>query len=976
MRALLRDVAEPLDIRLAWVFVELIMLCASLWPRPRVVGYGQPRQHPPTLTIGPLSRSAAAIQTALAQLNANQNEQAKVTLRRVLQKDPAEPDANKLMGMLLSGLNENEQALFFLKRAAQSAPKDSQLRFMLGNLYMIMRRDKEAIATFRDALRLDPATLPAVDGLGKCLLRGGDHTGAVAAYEAGIAASPDNPVAYRAMASALSTMGRVPEALAALRRGVQRLPADTGLRESLCYQSNFADDMTKEEVFEEHVALGRLVHQEGLKRPTPRLTSNKSPDSPLRVGFLSGEFCVHACATFMEGLIRELDHASFQPFLYYVRPEVEPPTRRFAAMVGPNQWRHVPGIPNQHLAQVIAADSLDILIDTMGWTEHQRMGAMEPRLAPIQATWLGYPNTTGLPSMDYRIVDAITDPPGAEAYCTEKLLRLPGCFLSYLPDPTAPEPATTPALLAPTSDITFGSFNRLSKVGPEVARTWAAILRAVPGSHLLLKSSLVSEDVKAQYMREFAAEGIGAERLIWSSFVDTMHNHLAMYHQVDIALDSFPYNGTTTTCEATWMGVPVITLAGDVGVHRARVGASLLTAVGLPELVASIADELCDRGSAKDAQPATALRLAPGIRRACAPTHGRLAFVRRPRLRPLLRNRPPHRVASLLRTSLTHPHAQARPIARHLPRPIAHPLRDNKPQYHLLACTFRSSSPSTPATRASTPSSPASISPLAAQTRPCSSPSVPRTWTQRPSATARTWPSSSWPAASRSLQSQSSAPCSNSSLTTRRAMLSLANALLAHRLAGKALILCQRGPSRWLALRNSPFPAPCRCSRLADYDDAPSRSSRTPQPKLATSHAWPSRSRRPWSGSPRPARRTGQGSAPRRRLFSSRKNLLLPRRIRAGQGPDRRLRIGLISPDLRQHSVAYFIEPFLRILRPCHISRCGLLFHQPDLRRRQPPPQVPCHTLATTTTLSTNLSPPSARKDRIDIAIDLASGQT
>jgi protein O-GlcNAc transferase len=538
-----------------------------------------------------LSRSAAAIQTALAQLDANQNEQAKVTLRRVLQKNPADPDANKLMGMLLSGLDENEQALFFLKRAAQSAPKDSQLRFMLGNLYMIMRRDNESIETFRDALRLDPANLPAVDGLGKCLLRIGDHAGAVVAFEAGIAASPDNPVAYRAMASALSTMGRVPEAIAALRRGVHRLPTDTGLRESLCYQSNFAGDMTKEQVFEEHVALGRLVHQEGLRRPAHRLTDNKKPDAPLRVGFLSGDFCIHACATFMEGLIRELDRTSFQPFLYYVRPEVEPPTRRFAAMVGPNQWRHVPGIPHQHLAQVIGADSLDILIDTMGWTEQQRMAALEPRVAPIQATWLGYPNTTALPSMDYRIVDAITDPPGAEAFCTEKLLRLPGCFLSFLPDPTAPEPATTSLLAVPTSHITFGSFNRLSKVGPEVARTWAAILRAVPGSRLFLKSSLVSEDVKAQYIREFAGAGIEADRLLWSSFVDTMHDHLAMYHQVDIALDSFPYNGTTTTCEATWMGVPVITLRGEAGVHRARVGASLLTALGLPELIASTREQ-------------------------------------------------------------------------------------------------------------------------------------------------------------------------------------------------------------------------------------------------------------------------------------------------------------------------------------------------------------------------------------------------
>jgi protein O-GlcNAc transferase len=539
-----------------------------------------------------MSRSAAAIQTALAQLNANQNEQAKMTLRRVLQKDPADPDANKLMGMLLSGLGENEQALFYFKRAAQGAPADAQLRFMLGNLLMIMRKDKESIEAYREAARLEPTFLLAYDGMAKCQLRLGDHDAAVATYEAGIAAAPDDPVAYRSMAAALSTMGRVPEALAALRRGIARLSENAGLRESMCYQSNFADEMTPAQVFEEHKALGRLVERAGLRRPAPVLTNTRDPERPLRVGFVSGDFCIHACATFMEGPIRELDRSLYRPFLYYVRPEVEEPTKRFMALAGPG-WRHMAG-PDEELIARILADKIDILIDTMGWTELQKMAIFEPRIAPIQMTWLGYPNTTGLPSMDYRIVDDATDPAGAEAFNTERLLRLPGCFISYLPDANAPEPRMTPALDPSGRDgrsevydgITFGSFNRLSKVRPTTARAWAAILKAVPRGRLILKSSLVSEDVKAHYMKEFAAAGVGPERLVWSSFVSGIKAHLAMYHQVDIALDSFPYNGTTTTCEATWMGVPVVTLTGEVGVHRARVGTSLLRTLGLPELMA------------------------------------------------------------------------------------------------------------------------------------------------------------------------------------------------------------------------------------------------------------------------------------------------------------------------------------------------------------------------------------------------------
>jgi predicted O-linked N-acetylglucosamine transferase (SPINDLY family) len=533
-----------------------------------------------------LSRSAAAIQTAVALLDTNQNEQAKVVLRRVLQKDPNDAAANKLMGMLLAGVNENEQALFYFKRTAACTPGDVQLHFMLGNLYLTMRRDRDAVKSYQEAARLDPRYVLAYDGMAKCFLRLGEHEEAVAAFERGVSACPDDPFVYRAMASALSTMGRVPEAIDALRRGVARLPAEAGLRESLCYHLNFSDAADPQALFQEHAALGKLLHQAGLTRPPAALANSKDPERPLRVGILSADFCYHACATFMEGLVREFDQSLYKPYLYYLRAEIEEPTKRFAAIAGPG-WRHVPGIPDAALINQILADQIDVLIDTMGWTMLHRMHIFEPRIAPLQMTWLGYPNTTGLPSVDYRIVDAITDPPGADAYSTERLLRLPGCFICFQPEANGPEPMMTPALAgASASHITFGSFNRLSKVRPSTARAWAAILRAVPDSRLILKSSLVSEDVKAQYLKEFAGEGVAPERLTWSSHVPGIHAHLAMYHQVDIALDSFPYNGTTTTCEATRMGVPVVTLTGEPGIHRARVGTSLLTALGLPELIA------------------------------------------------------------------------------------------------------------------------------------------------------------------------------------------------------------------------------------------------------------------------------------------------------------------------------------------------------------------------------------------------------
>jgi protein O-GlcNAc transferase len=531
-----------------------------------------------------VSRSPHLIQQAVELLNADQNAQARTLLRRIIQKDARDPDAHKLLGMLHAGLEENDQALFYLQRAAALAPKDPYIQFVLGNLLMVMRKDKEAAAAYRATVTLAPANFQGYDGLARVLLRMGKHDEGVEAYERGVAAAPDDPAAYRMYAAAMSTLGRVDEALAVLQRGAARLPQDVGLRESLCYQLNFSEEPPAR-VLEEHRALGALVHEQRAGLPPVALANTPDPARRLRLGVVSGDFCSHACALFMEGALRALDREKFELFLYYTRAEVEPTTARFQAM---GQWRHCHGMSDDALRARVAADGVDVLIDTAGWTELHRLQCFVPRVAPVQMTWLGYPNTTGLPTMDYRIVDWVTDPAGAERWSTEQLIRLERCFVSFLPLATAPEARMT-AELEGDGPITFGSFNRLSKVRERTARVWARVLARVPGSRLFLKSSLVSEDVKGQYERVFAAEGVGPERLLWSSFVAGMESHLAAYHRVDVALDSFPYNGTTTTCEALWMGVPVVALRGEV--HRARVGASLLRAVGLEELVAGTEEE-------------------------------------------------------------------------------------------------------------------------------------------------------------------------------------------------------------------------------------------------------------------------------------------------------------------------------------------------------------------------------------------------
>jgi len=227
-------------------------------------------------------------------------------------------------------------------------------------------------------------------------------------------------------------------------------------------------------------------------------------------------------------------------------------------------------------------------VDLAGHTGNNRLLAFRYRPAPVQITYLGYCNTTGLPAMQYRITDEWADPPGQEAFHTEELVRLPGGFLCYQPPAGAPPVADAPAARA--GFITFGSFNIASKTTPEVVALWARILHAVPESRLILKNrSTRDQDTRDRYYALFQQHGIERERIDQISWLADHDAHLGLYSRIDIGLDTFPYNGTTTTCEALWMGVPVITLCGDR--HAARVGVSLLTRLGLTELIAKTPDD-------------------------------------------------------------------------------------------------------------------------------------------------------------------------------------------------------------------------------------------------------------------------------------------------------------------------------------------------------------------------------------------------
>jgi len=249
-------------------------------------------------------------------------------------------------------------------------------------------------------------------------------------------------------------------------------------------------------------------------------------------------------------------------------------------------WHPCASMSMEGLDAAIRERSIDVLIELSGHTEAGRLPALAGKPAPVIISAIGYPNTTGLPSVDWRVVDSITDPPGSEHLCTERLLRLDPCFLCYSPPSQAPEPAMPPA----DAPIMFGSFNNAAKIGPSSIELWARVLKAVPGSRLLLKSQTLSDAAgRARIERRFTEAGIDASRLELLAWSKTRQEHLELYARVHVALDTVPYNGTTTTCEALWMGVPTVTTLGDR--HAARVSASLLHAAGHAELVAKDAED-------------------------------------------------------------------------------------------------------------------------------------------------------------------------------------------------------------------------------------------------------------------------------------------------------------------------------------------------------------------------------------------------
>ena len=502
--------------------------------------------------------------------------------QRLLPKGPRDPGLNSLMSLCFLRKGAYEQAEFYARRALEAAPGESSLLVNLATIHQARGRDAEALALLRQALAASPTDAKARLSLANAMMDAHDAPGAAALLREGLAIAPDAQLSI-SYAGALLTMGRIEDSIAATREGLRHHPDEVPLVAGLPNAMTYLWGVHPDDLAEAHFAYGRLLER---VRPVPVYTHAGQRDRAkrLRVGIVSPDLRQHSVAFFIEPFFQHHDRAQFELVAYSSTRHPDATTARLKASTV--LWRETPNLNDLQLAKQIHDDRIDIAIDLAGHTLGNNLPAFSLRPAPVQVTYCGYPDTTGLRQIDYRIVDSHTDPPTPEVdrRASEKLWRLDPCFLCYRPPAEAPAPAREPG------PITFGSFNASRKINRPLIALWARLLRAVPASRLMLKSFDFASPAVAQRIRDgFVDEQIDLARIDFLAATKSLADHLALYARMDVALDAFPYCGTTTTCEALWMGVPVVSLAGNT--HAGRVGVSLLSAVGAPELIAQSESE-------------------------------------------------------------------------------------------------------------------------------------------------------------------------------------------------------------------------------------------------------------------------------------------------------------------------------------------------------------------------------------------------
>jgi predicted O-linked N-acetylglucosamine transferase (SPINDLY family) len=516
-------------------------------------------------------------------------EEAEAACRAALKIKPDCAEAFNNLGNVLRKTFRPEEAEETYRQAIRLRPDYVEAFSNLGNLLFNQDRQDEAETNCLRAIALDGEFNAAHANLSNVLSAQGRLHEAEACCRKALELQPDNAASHGNMGNIINRLGRCDEAEFFFRRALE-LQSDYALANSnFLFALNYGF-MDAASLFREH----RLWSKRHCPAPADRIEwarieralEQADPKPRIRIGFVSADFGLHPVGFFLLPYLAHHDRGRFEIYCYSDRANEDGMTLKLKSNA--DVWRHTIGMKDDALAKGIAIDNIDILVDLAGHTASNRLQMFALKPAPVQVTWLGYANTTGLDAIDYILADPITIPPDEEPFYTEKVRRLPETYICFAPPEEDVAITALPASV--NGHITFGCFNNPAKLNNRVIACWADILRATPDSVLLLKyKPFGHESVQEDFRARFSAFGIEPDRLRFNGH-STHDAYLATYGEVDIALDPFPFPGLTTTCEALWMGVPVLTMRMPRGIYGHN-GELVMKSIGLPEWVADSAEE-------------------------------------------------------------------------------------------------------------------------------------------------------------------------------------------------------------------------------------------------------------------------------------------------------------------------------------------------------------------------------------------------
>jgi predicted O-linked N-acetylglucosamine transferase (SPINDLY family) len=548
---------------------------------------------------------------------AGRNDAAVDLIRRAIALRPNRPEAHNNLGNSLRDLGQLDQAIAAYRQAIALRPNYAEAHYNLGialrdqgqldqaiaafrqaialrgnyaeahnNLGIALREQgqlDEAITAYRQAIALNPDFLEAQSNLGTALRDRGQSDEAIAAYRQAIALRPNSAEAHSNLGIALADQGQLDEAIAACRQAIALNPNLPETHSNLIFTLDYHPGQDAQAIAEEQRRWNKQ-HAEPLRKFIQTHSNDPSPDRRLRIGYVSPDFRDHAVGRNLLPLFRHHDRRQFEITCYahVLRPDAM--TSQFQQNV--DGWRNVVALSDEQVVKQIREDQIDVLVDLALHTANNRLLVFARKPAPVQVTFAGYPGSTGLSTIDYRLSDPYLDPPDMdESVYSERTIRLPDSFWCYDPLETGGIPVNSlPA--QETGVFTFGCLNKFFKLNEDVLALWGRVLREVGNSRLLLLAPPGSH--RQRTLDQLRQEGIASDRIEFAPRQPRLQ-YMKLYHRIDLGLDSFPYNGHTTSLDSFWMGVPVVTLVGQTVVGRA--GVSQLTNLGLAELAAQTAEQ-------------------------------------------------------------------------------------------------------------------------------------------------------------------------------------------------------------------------------------------------------------------------------------------------------------------------------------------------------------------------------------------------